>query len=212
MSRKVFKVSNFLGFEKESLLKKYVSTLDEDIKKLFQWVHISRKRSVILTLDDFRKGATGPTDTTIGTTPTIPALQFNATGELLSAHVVMPVDWDKENNCTLDLVFSLRAIEVNNDELSITVDYTVPKKLVTAAGVAKTSTQLTPTLDVTTANGLAVGDIYVISTTLDRNDTNNGFAFGDTALGFCIEFHLTNTDEIADIDFIAGCINYTALY
>lgn len=169
-------------------------------------------RSVILTIDDFRKGASGPTDTTIGTTPTVPSLQFNATGELCSAHVVMPADWDKTKDCTFDLVFSLRAIEDNDDVLSITVDYTAIKKTTTGAGVNKTSTQLTPTVTVTTANGLAVGDVYVVSATLAQTDGNNGFGSGDKTAGFCFEFHLTNTTGVGDVDLISGCVNYEALY
>ena len=68
-------------------------------------------RSVILTIDDFRKGATAPTDDTIGATPTIATLQHNATNELTSCHVIMPADWDKTVDCTFDLVFALRATE-----------------------------------------------------------------------------------------------------
>ena len=169
-------------------------------------------RSVILTVDDFRKGVTAPTDTTIGATPVIGALQHNATNELTSCHVVMPADWDKTVNATLDMVCSLRATEDNNDVLSCTIDYVSIKKNTTGAGVAKTSTQLTPTVTVTTANGLAVGDIYVMSATLSESDSNNGFDSGDDTIGFCFEFHLTNTTGVGDIDLVSGCINYGALY
>lgn len=169
-------------------------------------------RSVILTIDDFRKGATGPTDDTVGNTPTIPTLQFNATGELCSAHVIMPADWDKSKDCTFDLVFSLRETETNDDVLSLTVDYTAIKKNTTGAGITKTSTQLTPTVTVTTANGLAVGDVYVITATLSAADGSNGFSAGDATAGFGFEFHLTNTTGVADVDLISGCINYEAKY
>ncbi len=170
-------------------------------------------RSVILTIDDYRKGSTGPSDVIggIGTTPTIPALLFNATGELLSTHTVMPVDWDKGQNCSIDWVWSLSANESNNDVLSITCDYVAIKKETTGAGIAKTSTQLTPTTTVTTANGLAIGDIYTMSATLDKDDTNNGFNVGDKTTGLCFEFHLTNTTGVGEAHFISGCINYIAI-
>ena len=145
------------------------------------------------------------------TTPTIPALRFNATGELLSIHTVMPIDWDKGVNCSIDWVWSLAANESNNDELSITCDYVTVKKETTGAGIAKASTQLTPTTTFTTANGLATGDIYTMSATLDKDDSNNGYFVGDKATGFCLEFHLTNTTGVAAIHFIAGCINYSAV-
>ena len=169
-------------------------------------------RSVILTIDDFRKGATAPTDDTVGATPTIATLQHNATNELTSCHVVMPIDWDKSKDCTVDLLWSLRAAETNNDVLSITIDYVTVFKNTTAAGVAKTSTQLTPTVTVTTANGLASGDIYGMSATLAAADSDNGFGTGDNSIGFCFEFHLTNITGVADIDCISGCVNYEALY
>lgn len=170
------------------------------------------QRSVILTLDDFRKGTTAPTDATIGTTPTIPVLLFDATNELLSFHVVMPIDWDKTKDVSFDLIFSLVNTETDADTLSITIDYTTIFKNTTGAGVAKTSTQLTPTVDVTTANGLAIGDIYTMSATLAAADANNGFIRGDKSVGFCAEFHMTNIDEVEDIHFLGGCVNYTPLY
>ncbi len=169
-------------------------------------------RSVILTIDDYRKGATGPSDVTIGLTPTIPALHFNATNELLSVHSVMPVDWDKDVNASIDFVWSLSTGQSNNDVLSITIDYVAIQKEISGAGIAKTSTQLLLTTTVTTANGLAIGDIYTMSATLDKDDANNGFSGGDGTTGFCFEFHLTNITGVTEADFIAGCVNYEALY
>ncbi len=169
-------------------------------------------RSVILTIDDFRKGVTAPTDTTIGTTPAIAALQHNATNELTSCHVVMPADWDKTADCSFDLVFALRATETNNDVLSVTVDYTTILKNTTGSGPGRTSSQLTPTVTVTTANGLAIGDVYTMTATLDKDDASNAYNAVANAIGFCFEFHLTNITGVADIDCISGCVNYVALY
>ncbi len=169
-------------------------------------------RSVVLTLDDYRKGSTGPSDATVGTTPTIPVLLFNATNELLSLHTVMPVNWDKAQDCSLDFVWSLSTGQTNGDVLSITVDYVTLQKETTGAGIAKTSTQLTPTTTVTTANGLAIGDIYTMGTTIAAADGSNGFAVDDKTVGFCFEFHLTNLTDVADVHFVAGCVNYKCKY
>ncbi len=171
----------------------------------------NQTRSIILTIDDYRKGATGPSDATVGSTPTIPVLLFNATNELLSLHTVMPINWDKGADCSIDFVWSLSSNETNDDVLSITVDYVAVRKNTTGAGIAKTSTQLTPTLTLTTANGLAIGDIYTMSATLSASDSDNGFSFGDNTTGFCFEFHLTNTTAVADIHFVGGCVNYKIL-
>ena len=169
-------------------------------------------RSIILTIDDYRKGSTGPSDAPTGDTPTIPLLLFNATNELLSLHVVMPTNWDKDQDCTLDFVWSLASNQTNNDVLSVTVDYVAIQKETTGAGIAKTSTQLTPTLTVTTANGLATGDIYTMAATLAAADGSNGFTGGDKTTGFYFEFHLTNLTGVADIHFVGGCINYKCKY
>jgi len=168
-------------------------------------------RSVILTIDDFRKGVSAPADTTIATTPTIPALTFNDTNELLSAHIIMPQEWDKTADCSFDLVFCLASVQSNNDVLSVTIDYVAIKKNTTGAGFEKTSTQNLSTVTVTTANGLAIGDTYVMVSVLSAADSNNGFSSGDNVIGFGFEFHLTNTTGVADINFVSGCINYVCL-
>lgn len=173
---------------------------------------VALTRSVILTIDDFRKGASNPADEQIGTTPEINSLALTATNDLVDAHVAMPIDWDKSVDCTFDLVFCLRATETDSDVLSITVDYNRIKKNTTAQGPDKASTQLTPTATVTTANGLAVNDVYVVSGTLAQADGTNGFAADDNTAGFCFQFHLTNTTGVSSIKFIGGCINYEAKY
>ena len=211
MPRKEFKLSNFVGFD-ESNIKHYIRDVDGDIKSIFRFIQIKRTRSIVLTADDFRAGATPPTDTTIGTTPTMAADQYNATGELSSIYIHMPKDWDKDSDCTFDLAVSLRANETTADELSWTLDYVAAKKNTTAAGLAKTSSSTTNATTVTTANGLATGDMYVSSFTLSKTDTNNGFGFGDKVIGFGLEFHLTNVTEVADIDVVGGALNYTSLY
>ena len=45
------------------------------------------RHQVIISADQFRKGATAPTDVTIGTTPTISAQRFAAVNELASTFV-----------------------------------------------------------------------------------------------------------------------------
>lgn len=168
-------------------------------------------RAIIVNGDQFRKGSTAPTDVTIGTTPTIDALLFDATNELASTFVMMPLDWDRSKDVNLFLVCSLAANETDSDSLDWTLDYTVPIQLSTGNGVARTSTQLTTTQTLTTANGLATGDIYVSSFTLASADATNPFSDAD-ALGFALEIHLTNVATVAAIHLIAGCIGYEALY
>ncbi len=165
-------------------------------------------RQIILTANQFRKGATAPTDVTIGTTPTVPALRFAATNELVSLFEVMPLNWD-QGDVEIILIWSLAAGEIDADQLSVTVDYTAPIDLSTGNGIAKTSTQLTDDLLVSTANGLAAGDIYSQTFTLLAADATNPLA---NAVGFALELHLTNLVGVASADLIGACINYTATH
>ena len=162
--------------------------------------------------NNFRKGVTAPTDVTIGTTPTIPALHFDATAELASLFKGMSPDWDKTQDCQLLLLWSLADTEVNAETLDITCDYVATKQNTTGAGIAKTSTQVTGQVTVTTANGLAVGDLYIMSITLAQADATNGFGAGDDTVGFAVEIHLTNLTGVAQVDLIRGAIQYKALY
>ena len=93
-----------------------------------------------------------------------------------------------------------------------TLDYTTVSKETTQEGIATTSSAATTTVDATTAFGLTVGDIYTSEFTLDRNDTNNGFSSTGKVVGFALEIHMTNVDEIASIHLAGGTLDYTALY
>lgn len=159
--------------------------------------------------ENFRKGVTAPTDVTIGTTPTIAAIQFAATNELASVFVAWPIDMDRTVDVDLILVCSLAAVETNGDTLDFTMDYTAPVALATGSGVAKTSTQITAQTTVTTANGLAIGDIYTITFTLAAADATNPLA---SSIGVAMEIHLTNTTGVGTIDIVGADLTYRAQY
>ncbi len=166
-------------------------------------------RQIILTGNQFRKGVTAPTDVTIGTTPTIDALRFAATNELASVFEVLPFNIDLTENLEIILIWSLANVQINNDTLDVTMDYTAPILNSTANGIAKASTQLTATTTVTTGNGLAVGDMYSQLFTLLAGDATNPLA---NAAGIATEIHLTNITGVVAADLVAACINYKALF
>ncbi len=160
---------------------------------------------IIITAEQFRVGATAPGSVTIGATPTVDALQFSATNQLVSTFFPLPFNMDRTIDPALVLIWSLAAVEVNNDTLDLTLDYTAPIDLVTASGIAKASTQLTDALTVTTANGLAIGDIYSQSISFAVGDATNPLA---SAIGLAIEFHLTNVTGVGTVDLIGACLGY----
>jgi hypothetical protein len=163
-------------------------------------------RTLHLSGDQFRKGATAPTDVTIGTTPTVPALLFDATNELASLYHSLPADADLTQDVILRLQFSLAQIETNGDTCDFTCDYTAVT-LLTGEGVAKASTQITGQFTAVTGR-LAVGDIYEMDITFIAGDATNPLA---TARGLAFEIHLTNTTGVAAIDLLDGDLIYTAL-
>jgi hypothetical protein len=112
---------------------------------------------------------------------------------------------DRTIDPALVLIWSLAQTETNADELSLTIDYTAPIDLSTGSGIAKTSTQLTNNLPVTTANGLAIGDIYAQTISFAVGDATNPLA---NAIGLAIEFHLTNTTGVGTVDLIGACLGY----
>jgi len=178
------------------------------------WVLIqgNKKRNHVFTLQNLRKGATAPVDSTLGTTPTIPTLYFSATNELVSGYITMHEAWDKNYDLELELFWALASAQTNGDALSLTLDYVVTKHDTTGQGPAKTSTQLTLDHTMTTAEGLAVGDMHPTIFVLPANDANNGFAAGDHSMGVGFEVHLTNVVGVADIHLLGGHLNYISLF
>lgn len=167
-------------------------------------------RSIAIRASQFRKGASAPTDATVGTTPTIGVLLFDAVAETGSAFIQLPADWDRSQDCTLRLVCSLVNTETNSDTLDWTLDYTVPLSLSTGNGVDRASTNLTDTVTVTTGNGLAINDVYEASFTLASADGTNPFS-ASNSVGFALEIHLTNVTGVIAIHIIAAVLDYVAL-
>lgn len=50
-------------------------------------------RELRISGSQFRKGATAPTDVTVGTTPTVPLVRFDATNELATLLIPIPSDY-----------------------------------------------------------------------------------------------------------------------
>jgi hypothetical protein len=164
------------------------------------------ERALHLSGDQFRKGITAPTDVTIGSSPTVPALLFDLIVELASLYHSFPADLDRTQDVILRLQFSLSSAEVNLDTCDFTCDYTAPT-LLTAEGVAKASTQVTGQFTAVTGR-LAVGDIYIMDITFPAGDATNPLV---DALGIAFEIHMTNVTGVADIHLIDGDFIYTAL-
>jgi hypothetical protein len=162
-------------------------------------------RTLNLSGQNFRKGATAPTEVTIGTTPTVPALLFDATAELASTYVRMPGDFDPAVDLTLILTWSLVNSQSDSEVASITLNYVATEENSTGNGADKTSTQVLGTTTVTTGNGLAVNDVYTTSFTIDASDATNPLA---SANGLGVEIGLTNVTGVAAIHLLDASLEY----
>lgn len=165
-----------------------------------------------LRLADFHLGSTPPTANTVGTTPAIGALRFDATAETANIYIAMPPDWDKAQNCAFELHCALTTTEDDADAISWDYNYVAIQDRTTGQGATQTSTGSALGISVTTANGLATGDVYVLSKNLVRTNAQNGWSVGDATVAFQIEFHLTNLTGVAAIDLLGGRLTYTKLY
>ncbi len=166
-------------------------------------------RQFILPVENLRMGVTAPTQNLRGTTPSVPVLTFANVNELAGSAFTMPIDWD---NDTFNIIYewALTAVQVNNDTLDVTTNYLAWEDEDNAGNsVLKTSTALTSQVTVTTAKGLAIGDVYRMSDTVLAADANNPLA---NVNGFAFELNLTNVAGVGSADLISVCISYIALY
>jgi len=166
-------------------------------------------RQFIIPVENLRKGVTAPTDNLRGTTPSVPVITFTATNELAGSAFTMPIDWD---NGTFEIIYewALAAVQLNNDTLDVTTNYIAWENEDNSGNsILKTSTALTSQITVTTAKGLAIGDVYRMRDTVPAADANNPLA---NVNGFAFELNLTNVTGVASADLISVCISYTASY
>ncbi len=159
-----------------------------------------------LSVTNFRKGGTAPSDSTLGTTPTVPTLLFTATNQLLSGSVPIPRDMDRSVNPQLTLQFALDVAESDSDTLDFTGDYIVTEHLAGDGGLVKASTQLTGSVTVTTAGGLVQGEVYELALTLNVGDATNPIGADSDDISF--EVHLTNTTGVGRAHLFAGRFDY----
>lgn len=152
---------------------------------------------------------TAPTEVGIGASPDVPALLFDAIGEIAGGSFVMPPDWDPNTNPIIVLKWSIVVSETNADVASWSCDYTVSREGVTGAGPGKTSTTNLSTTTVTTAAGLAVGDAYRNEFTLLRGDGTNPIVAGDAVHP---EIHLTNLTGVGACHVTDAFLRYEAAY
>lgn len=168
------------------------------------------QRVIYINSNQWRRGATAPTETTIGTTPQTRVLLFDAINEVAGVYVNFPDDMDKTKDVRFDIDFCLVNAQTNNDVLSLTMDYVIISENSTGSGLDKVSTQVLATKTVTTANGLAINDVYIVQCPLSAGDANN--PINGNVTGLSIDVHMTNVTGVIAMHAIDGHLHYTARY
>jgi hypothetical protein len=170
----------------------------------------SNRGQVLIDLDVFKKGVNAPADSTIGTTPTTPALLFTLANQVVAGNILFPTDLDRSQPVVMRLEFSLAATQSDGDTLDVTADY-IAVGHGTGNGYIKASTQLTSSFDVTDdasaidGSGLEIGDVYHLTFDIQADDAVN--PLGD-AESMTFEFHMTNVLEVASINFVGASLGY----
>lgn len=175
-----------------------------------QFIATSSKRETILSgnnsdyiprdlpLNLWTKGATPPTDATIGSSPATPAWLLDAVGESAVIKVKVPAGYSADADVKLRLAFALNVSETANDDLDITADVRVVEPNSNEA-LDGTSTQYTGTVDI--GSNTAQYSVHEVEIDLTYNDATNPIAAGDW---IAIEFHLTNVTGVAAALFLGA--------
>lgn len=148
----------------------------------------------------------------IGTTPAVPAAFSSTTAHYYRSNITMPLDWNKNEDVDIRYQIGPVFAETDGDEMSWTLDYIAMVKETTAKGPLKTSTQMTTDVTLTTAFGVAAGDIYDLVFTLDKDNSDNGWALGDKTVSIAFDLHLTNITDVQWVRVYGISLDYTALY
>jgi len=155
-------------------------------------------RSQHIGLTEVRKGGTSPTKTTIGTSPAVDGLLFDATDEVYQIQFMIPDDWDGVSDATLDLYVALNAAETAGDTIAFTGDYVSVS--FREDSVDKTSTQLLVT-ETVLVGCAGAGCLYKIVFTFDYDDADNPLAIEDIVV---MDIHRTNITNVAGVVLISA--------
>ena len=126
--------------------------------------------AVTVPLTETQKGATAPTKTNKGTTPTVQGLLFDAANELMQLQLHIPDQYVAGTDIDVNLYVALNQLEVISDVIDWTMDYVVTTPGVD--GVDKTSTNKTSDTAIV-SGGVADETMYRCVFTLVYNDANN---------------------------------------
>lgn len=165
------------------------------------------KRQFVIPAQNLTQGVTSPSINQRGPLA-VDVFNLRLVAEELKGDCAIPTQWD-HSDFEIVLDFALSDIQTNGNALDIDFNYQIWQAESPGNGQLKTVTNTTGQVIVTTANGLAIGDIYRMRIMLDANDGDNPLANAD---GMSFSLNLSNILEVGEIDLKSVCLAYTARY
>lgn len=174
---------------------KFSSTSGADL-----FLDFNLNRHISIPIANLRKGSTAPNEVLRGTSPSVPALNFSSTAELVSTAFTIPENY-AGGDVTIHLKWALSQVQLSLDKLDVTMDYIT---VATLDNILKTSTMLARQTTVVSPK-LAIGDVYEMEFTLGQFTAANTIGAGKKII---FEIHLTNTTGVAEADLIEAHAEY----
>lgn len=155
-----------------------------------------------LPMEQFRKGATAPTETTRGNCA---GFLFDADNEVLYAQFCVPADWDQESDVDLVLACVLVGDETANDDIDWETVVTSVADHEDIDGAA----QQTPGVSHDIGAFNSAGMLHEVRITVDYDDGTCPIAIGDY-----VSIALSRTSNVGNASYVAGvmvidiCLEY----
>jgi len=152
------------------------------------------KRSCRLPMENFRKGATAPTETTRAGTA---GFRFDADTEIIYIQFCVPPDWDGASDIDVVIYCVLNADETAND----IIDWET--SVVSAADHEDVDTAPTqsPGVSHDIVGDTGAGVLHKVTITLDYDDSTCPIAAGDN-----VSITLSRTSDVGGAGYAAGVI------
>jgi hypothetical protein len=160
--------------------------------------------SVEVDLTSAVLGGTPPTVASKGTTPAVRGYLFDAAGESLTLHVVVPQNFHGAGDLFLDLDCVINQAEGVGDDIDWSADLVAVSPGPSGGAATKTGTVVVPGLTDIGANS-GDGALHRCRLTLDHDAVDNPITPG--AL-LAIEIHRTDLAEVGGVILVAARVGY----
>lgn len=161
--------------------------------------------SVEVDLTAAALGATPPTAASKGTSPAVRGYLFDAAGESLTLHLVVPQNYAGAGDLFLDLDCVLNQAEGNGDDIDWSADLVAVSPGPGGNAVTKASTATAPSLTDIGATNTGDGALHRCRIVLDHDDVDNPISPG--AL-LAIEIRRTDLAEVGGVILVAARLGY----